>query len=192
MMNSESNNQPRSLVQNQRPWLIQQAMSLVAWSKTGLRQRQLKRVPASLMVDSFAEGTLQGVRGGQSLTRQLIYEAGPYHICFSIDRLNTTQSLMKVWRGFQNPKASLSIDHTEPTQGLSILGQWMFMGEDAAKGGEADIELLKETRVIYSTQSNEFGEFALEGLSEGVYDLRIRVKGEELNIAGLNAMVSLN
>lgn len=164
MMKSASMNKPLAArSQTQHCGLIHQAMDLVGWRKTTPGENGVKRIPAILLVDSFDEEPLSGVRNTQSTSRQMIYQAGDHQISLSIDYLR-----------FPN----------EPTEAVAIMGQTMSLD-----GAETDIELLKEANVVGATKSDEFGVFVLEGIPEGIYNLRIKSKAVELDIAQLDATV---
>jgi hypothetical protein len=117
-----------------------------------------------LLVDSFTEGQLSGFRSTNSLARQMLYQAGDYNI-------------------------NLSISCVEKARSLDVMGQPVPLRADLATLARADVEMLKESIVTYVTKSNEFGAFILDGVSEGIYDLKIRSDKEELAIAELNAIV---
>ncbi len=128
------------------------------------RENHGQRLNATLVADSLAEGPVLGVRSTQIVSRQMIYQAGDYNICLSLDYMN-------------------------PSQTIAIMGQTVLLDADVGKSVEADIELLKEATVVCDTKSDEFGVFELVGIPEGIFDLRIRSKAEVLDITGLNVAV---
>lgn len=144
-------------------WLIQQARNLFTWNKTKPRENGLERVPAILLVDSFAQGPLIGFRSVGLMSRQMLYRAGHYDI-------------------------NLSLNYVERTHTIDIMGQPMPLRADLGRLAGADVELVKQASLAGATKSNEFGAFILSGVPEGIYDLRIR-KDEELDIVGLEAIV---
>ncbi|MBI3949917.1 MAG: hypothetical protein HY314_05630 [Acidobacteria bacterium] len=143
-------------------WLVQQAMSLFAWHTTKPHESGLKQVPAILLVDSFTGGLLVQFRGIGPVSRQMLYRAGNYDI-------------------------DLSIDYIERTRAIDIIGQAMPLTADADIIAAADIELLKGSTVAFDTQTNEFGEFILSGIPQGIYDLGITLKDKQLHLVRINA-----
>jgi hypothetical protein len=144
-------------------WLIYQAMTLFKWWQSKSRGSPVKKIPALLVVDSFAEERLLGFRSTGPMSRQMLYRAGDYDI-------------------------DLSIDYIESSQSVTIIGQSMPLSKDLTTVAEVDVELLRGSQVTCATRTNEAGEFTLDGVQEGSYDLRIRLKDEEINITNLQAI----
>jgi len=174
-------------------WLIHQAMNLFAWQKTKPLEIRLERIPALLLVDSFAEGPLLGFRSVGSLSRQMVYRAGAYNV-------------------------NLSINSAEQTHAVDIMGQPMPLSADVGMLAGAEVELVQHrmgewekgsvgeresksapsplhpftpspTLSLCTTKSNEFGAFILTRIPEGVYDLRIKLTEAELDVIGLHAVM---
>lgn len=145
-------------------WLAHQAMNLFAWHTARGRENRPERVPAFLLVDSFAQGPLRGFRSAGTLSRQMLYRAGNYHI-------------------------NLSLNYVERARALDIMGRPMPVQADSGLLVGADVELLKDSSVACATRNNEFGAFILGGVPEGIYDLRIKSAQEQLDIVGLEARV---
>jgi len=143
-------------------WLMHRAMSLFTWNKTSAREDRLKRIPAILLVDTFAEGRLLGFRGARPMTRQMFYRAGEYDI-------------------------DLSIDYIEPTRAVDIMGQAMSLSADWNAVTGANVKLLKESILTFDTKTNQYGEFILDGIHEGRYDLKLELKDKAIDIVGLDA-----
>ncbi len=135
-------------------------LSLLDERGTGALTDRPKRIPAVLIVDSGAEGRLLGFRGAGPASRHLLYRAGNYDI-------------------------DLSIDYVEQTQSTSIIGQSMPLDADLNTVAEGEVQLLKGSQVNSVTRMNEFGEFILDGVRPDVYDLRLKLKDEEVEIIGL-------
>jgi hypothetical protein len=148
-------------------WLWRQAISLFTWHRAKCRETRIKRIPGILVVDSFADGQLLGFRGARSMSRQMLYRAGDYDV-------------------------DLSIDYTEQTQRVDIIGQPMPRNADLNAVAEARVTLLRESKVAHGTQTNGFGEFIIGGIQEGVYDLQIEVQGGQIDLIGLNAIFCAN
>jgi len=143
-------------------WLITQAVNLFRWQKSG-RENSRLAIPAVLLFDSGAESRLLGFRGAGPTSRHLLYRAGHYDV-------------------------DLSIDYIEPAQLVDIIGQSMPLGLDLEAVANGDVELVKESALALATKTNEFGEFILDGIREGIYDLKLKFKTEEINIVGLKAL----
>jgi hypothetical protein len=144
-------------------WLMRQAMNFFTWHRAKSGERQSEAIPAILVVDSFADGRLLGFRGAGPMSRQLLYRAGEYDI-------------------------DLSLDYMEPTQLVDIMGQPMPLNADASAVAGAQVKLLEGTQLAFGTQTNEFGEFIIDGVRQGLYDLRLELKDGQINIVGLNAI----
>lgn len=132
--------------------------------ETAASLHQPKRIPAVLVVDSGAEGRLLGFRGAGPASRHLLYRAGNYDI-------------------------DLSIDYVDEMQSASIIGQSMPQGADLDTVVDGEVQLLKDSQVSSVTRMNEFGEFILDGVKPDVYDLRLKLKDEEVEIIGLTISV---
>jgi hypothetical protein len=145
-------------------WLRQQGMNLFAWRQTQRREPRPERLPAFLLVDSFAEGPLMGFRSAGAMSRQMLYRAGPYNI-------------------------NLSMSCLEPSRAIDVMGQPMPLNASLEAVAGADVELLNAFGIAGATRSNEFGAFILGGVAEGIYDLRITLTDEELDIIGLNILL---
>jgi hypothetical protein len=149
-------------------WLVQQARTLFNRQKPESCGGFLKRIMALLVIDSFAEERLLGFRGTGPMSRHMLYRAGDYDV-------------------------DLLIDRSEQRQSVDIIGQCIPLSKNLTTVVEADVHLLKGVQMALATKINEFGEFILDGVQEGIYDLKISLKDEEINfqieIAGLQAIV---
>ncbi|MBI3949278.1 MAG: hypothetical protein HY314_02320 [Acidobacteria bacterium] len=125
--------------------------------------QSVQAIPAVLLFDSGAEGRLLGFRGAGSTSRHLLYRAGHYDI-------------------------DLSIDFVESARLIDIIGQPMPLGLDLETVANCDVELFKQSTLAFATKTNEFGEFIFDGIEEGVYDIKLKLKTEEINIVGLKAL----
>lgn len=141
-----------------------QATRLFAGHQPNPRQTPLKRLPAVLLVDSFAEGQPLGFRSIGSMSRQMLFRAGHYDI-------------------------NLSLDYVEQHRAIDIMGQPVPLGASLDTVAGAEVELLRESTIAGTTQSNEFGAFILSTIPEGIYDLRIKLTDTELDVLGLKAVV---
>lgn len=141
-------------------WLTQQAINLFARHHVTAGEPRIERLPAWLVSDSFADGRLLGFRGAGPQSRQMLYRAGQYDI-------------------------DLSLDYVEPTRAIDLMGQTLPLGGDLQEVAGADVRLLNPF-LVASTRTNEYGEFIIEGLADGRYDLQIQLNGQQIDIAGLN------
>lgn len=146
-------------------WLLRQALNLIDRKAAAAKRGMVERLVGLLVVDSFAEGRLLGVRGGGPNTRHMLYRAGGYEI-------------------------DLSIDFLEPSNTVEIIGQSMPPDGVTSSVAGSGVELVSGETIAASTHMNDFGEFILDGVSEGTYDLRISFPNAEVDIASLQAMAS--
>jgi len=144
-------------------WLRRQAMYLFAWHTTRSRPSRRKQIPGILLVDSFAEERLLGLRGTGPTSRQMLYRAGEYDI-------------------------DLCIDYVESVEAFDIMGQSMPLSRDLSAVTGAEVKLLQGSLVAFGTKTNEFGEFILDGIRQGLYDLKLELPDEEIDIVGLSAV----
>ena len=92
---------------------------------------------AQLILDTFQQPVLVGVRSKSSATRQLLYKAGPFHIDVRLERLPGSSRLSLVGQ---------VMDAADSRRGLNALPVVLRSGEQ------------KKAR----TKTNQFGEFQLE------------------------------
>ncbi len=145
-------------------WLLRQAQALYGHYREAQPSASQQATLALLVVDSFAEGRLLGLRGSWPMSRQFLYRAGSYDI-------------------------DLSVDYIEVADAVDIIGQSMPLTNDLRSVAHATVELVKASALAHITQANVFGEFILDGVREGIYDLRIRLKDQEIYIPDLPAIV---
>ncbi|HXF06443.1 MAG TPA: hypothetical protein VNM72_13655 [Blastocatellia bacterium] len=145
-------------------WLRRQAQALYRHHRQLQPSAEERATLAVLVVDSFAEGRLLGLRGTWPMSRQFLYRAGDYDV-------------------------DLSVDYIEAKDAVDIIGQSMPITNDLRSVAHATVELVKASTLAHITQANVFGEFILDGVQEGVYDLRIRLKDQAIYIPDLPAIV---
>lgn len=149
------------------PWLLRQAILLFRQRLPEPSSGWLSRIPAFLIMDNWAESRLLGFRHIEPRSRQMFYRAGPYDI-------------------------DILIEAAERTSGIDLLGQILPSQEGSPSCAGAHVELRQGEQVLGTTTVNELGEFIFEGIPEGVYDLRLRIQGSEIGIAGLQALLRLS
>jgi hypothetical protein len=147
-------------------WLLRQGMNLFQRFESEPSDSLAKRVLAFLVVDSFAQEPVLGVRSVTSMSRQMLYRAGDYDIDLSID--------------------------IKPSHVVAILGQSIPLNQDFTAVSDGDVQLLQGTRLISATKINELGEFTFDGIPEGIYDMKLQLKDEEIEIAELEAIARLS
>jgi anti-sigma factor RsiW len=126
--------------------------------------RFLSQLIPALSFDSFREPMIAGVRSGQPMTRQMLYEAGPY----SIDlRLDHERGSRRVWLTGQ-------IATTEPEHRVDRLSVSL------SAGGQIAAEAF----------TNSDGEFQLEYEPDPRLQLRIDVRPDEQIQLPLDSRVS--
>ena len=125
----------------------------------GLRERVGKLI-ASLAFDSFGRAALAGVRAAETSERQLLYRAHPYSIDVKITPLDLSQA------GLTGQILREGEMKFESVAGLSLM-------------------LIRDGLTILTTATNDTGEFTMEGLDKGQYELRIDALESSITIVGL-------
>jgi hypothetical protein len=148
-------------------WLVDQARNLFQWHTSRPADGHPRRLPAFLVIDSLAEGALLGFRHVNSMNKQMLYRAGGYDI-------------------------DLFITYGEPDCLIDLVGQVMPLNTDLSPVVGAEVKLLEGTTITSRTQTNEFGEFIFNGLSEGFYDLRLELKDEIIDIIQLSTAIQVH
>ena|SRR5215471_1728187 len=117
-------------------------------------------VVATLVFDSMFRLGAAGIRSGDAFNRQLLYRAGDY----SVDVQVSSSSGMSA----------------------ALMGQ--ILDERASGFGSVSNltwELVHDGRVVGSAVTNKFGEFAVDGLDQGQYELRIQAREGGIIVSGL-------
>jgi hypothetical protein len=148
------------------PWVLKRALRIFEARLTRPRiAARVGQLVASLVFDSMARPALAGTRSTESANRQLLYRAGDY----SVD---------------------LQIAASTQTSG-DLLGQVLREGEvafDSVAG--LKLELAAEGRPSRSAVTDQMGEFTINQIECGVYDLRIEMPEGSVTIPGLPVMQS--
>jgi hypothetical protein len=105
---------------------------------------------AQLVFDSFRSAAVAGIRSGQTMTRHVLYEAGPYAI-------------------------DLRLDHARAGRQLSLTGQVVASDAQLRVGGMT-VSLIGHGIVNAQTQTNGAGEFQMEYEPRPDLQLRIGVR----------------
>ncbi len=99
---------------------------------------------AELLFDSFRTPALAGVRSAAPGQRQMLYGIGEYRIDIRVEQ-----------------KAEGDV--------VSLVGQILISEEPARAAGQVFVSLVRDRKVLATTQTNEFGEFALQcNMSSGL------------------------
>lgn len=115
----------------------------------------LSRLQPAMKFDSFRSPQLEGVRGGQPMSRQMLYEAGSY----SID---------------------LRLDHERGSRRVWLVGQIASSDPAAHPVGRLSVALTQRGHVAAEAFTNTDGEFQLEYEPHPQLQLRIDVRPDAL------------
>lgn len=141
-------------------WLIEQAMDDILAEITDADDIPTEQIPVRLLFDSFMGTTLAGVRDGGHAARQVVYQVGEYNI-------------------------NLIIRRVTPSQTVSIMGQAIPLRRDFSAVAQAQVELWQEAQLVQTVGINHHGLFMFDSLSDGIYDLCLRLQGASIKIVGL-------
>jgi hypothetical protein len=111
------------------------------------------RTIARLVFDSFREPLLAGVRSQQHAAHQLMYVAGPYCVDLHLEREGGSSN-------------------------IRLIGQIVNRERCAAAVPDTPVVLLSRNLVVDKTETNEFGEFAMEYAPTAGLRLLASVPGE--------------
>jgi len=145
-------------------WLIEETVGLITRDAARSYEFPVERISAFLLFDSFTQPTFAGIRSGGPMSRQLLYRTEDHDI-------------------------NLSINHASQTHAIEIVGRALPLKPNPVALTGAEVELLNGSAVVCTTKTNQVGMFTLQGVQEGVYDLRIALNDEEIDIIGLTATV---
>jgi hypothetical protein len=142
-------------------WVFKRAVRI--FENQPARPRLIERLGqavASLVFDSLARPALAGVRSTETTNRQLLYRAGDYSIDLQI----------------------APAEH----QRADLIGQVLKEGESAFESVSGlRLEIIRGGESVFTTASDEMGEFKIDGLDYGLYDLRIELGGGSITVPEL-------
>jgi hypothetical protein len=147
-------------------WVFKRAVKIFETQKTrpSLIERIGQRV-ASLVFDSLAQPAIAGVRSTETTNRQLLYRADDYSIDLQVA-----------------PAERLRAD---------LVGQVLKEGEVAFESVSGlRLEIARRGEPVFSTVTDDMGEFKISGIDYGVYDLRIELENGSITIPGLSLVQS--
>lgn len=128
-------------------WVTKRALRIFEAPKPRLLGRLVQSI-ASLTFDSFARPAVVGVRSTETTNRQLLYSAGAYSIDLQIAPVSGSQA--------------------------DLAGQILCEDEASFESVAAlSLELIGEDEKRHSGLTNGMGEFTINGLKQGVYNLTI-------------------
>jgi hypothetical protein len=141
------------------PWVLKRAIKVFDGARRRRLTRRLGDFIATLVFDSSKGPAFAGARVTEAAAHQLLYRADD----FNIDLLLT------------------SLDQRGELRG-QILREDEFQFESTARIG---IELVGEDERVYSAETNGFGEFTIESIEAGLYDLRVDAGELTITVVGL-------
>jgi len=149
------------------PWVFKRAVRI--FDEKGSRPRlieKLGRAVASLVFDSFAQPAVLGVRSTETANRQLLYQAGDYHIDLQIAPSDASRA--------------------------DVRGQILREGEAGFESvAGLKIELVRGSEAAREIFTGGTGEFAFDSLEPGEYDLSLETRDLTITLYGLSVMPSL-
>jgi hypothetical protein len=144
-------------------WALKRAVRIFEAQRPRSSARLTERIGqavASLVFDSFARPALVGVRSTETANRQLLYRAGDY----SVD---------------------LQIAPSERSQ-LDLIGQVLKEGEPSFESVSGlKLAIAHKGELVFSTVTDEMGEFKVSGIEPGVYDLRVQLSEGSITLPDL-------
>lgn len=148
------------------PWVVKRAVRLFETrkGKPGVAAR-VGHAIASLIFDSVSRPAPEGARSAQAGNRQLLYCAGDYSIDLVIAQSGQS--------------------------GADLFGQVLRDGDfefESVTG--LPLELMTRGRRVRSVETNGLGEFAMNGVRQGEYDLKVETAEASITIQNLPLRVS--
>ena len=144
------------------PWVFKRALRIfeeTGQSRTTVASRA-GRLVASLLFDSMSRPAMAGARSSGADARQLLYRAGDYSVDLQVTPVDQNRS--------------------------NLAGQILREGEFSFESVAAlPFELSGASGTRYSSVTSDRGEFSINSLEAGTYDLRIDARGSRLMIEGL-------
>ena len=144
------------------PWVFKRALRI--FEETGQTRTTVAsragRLIASLLFDSMSRPAMAGARSSGADARQLLYRAGDYSVDLQVTPVDQNRS--------------------------NLAGQILREGEFSFESVAAlPFELSAASGTRYSSVTSDRGEFSINSLEAGTYDLRIDARGSRLTIEGL-------
>ena len=148
------------------PWAFKRAVRIFETERQRPRAaHRIGKAIAALVFDSFARPQLAGVRSTETTNRQLLYRAGDYQIDLQIAPSEHAHADL-IGQVLKEGEATF-----ESVAGLRL---------DIARGGET----------VFSATTDAMGEFKVNGLEHGLYDLRIDLSEGSITVPELPVAVT--
>lgn len=143
------------------PWILKRAIRAFDTRGSGPGAvRRATQLVASLLFDSLQRPSPAGARSGGVDGRQLLYKAEDYSIDLQL----------------------ASLDQSRASLTGQILREGEMMFESVAG---LQLDLTRDGGTVLSTVTNDRGEFRVEALDYGSYDLRLDTNDASITIVGL-------
>jgi hypothetical protein len=122
------------------------------------RQQSRAAAVVKLLFDSALAPAQAGIRSSASTSRQLLFGLGSYRL-------------------------DLHMEPQSDSDRVSVTGQILHAADLIEGTGTLPVALVKGRKVVAETLTSRFGEFSLECERQGQFHLRIKLPGEELQLA---------
>jgi hypothetical protein len=141
-------------------WVAKQAVRIFDTARRPRFVERLGQAIATLVFDSFARPQLAGIRSTETANRQLLYRAGDY---------------------------SIDLQIAPATDGRGdLIGQVLREGESTFESvGNLRLDIARDNQPLYSTVTDQMGEFKISEIDYGTYDLRIELADGRITIPEL-------
>jgi hypothetical protein len=148
------------------PWAFKRAVRIFETERQRPRlAHRIGKAIAALVFDSFARPQTEGVRSTETTNRQLLYRAGDYQI-------------------------DLQIAPSEHAH-ADLIGQVLKEGESTFESvAGLKLEIARGGQTVVSTTTDAMGEFKVNGMEHGLYDLRIDLSEGSITVPELPVTVS--
>jgi len=141
-------------------WVFKQAVRIFDTARRPRLVERFGEALARLVFDSFARPQLAGIRSTETSNRQLLYRAGDYSIDIQIAPSTGERS--------------------------DLIGQVLREGEATFESvTNLRLEIARRNEPLYSTVTDEMGEFKISDIDYGTYDLRIELADGRITIPEL-------
>lgn len=146
-------------------WVTNRALEAFADAREAASRRGVRglvaRIRAALVFDSFANGLAHDAlpaRSAAAPTRQLLYSAVPFDV-------------------------DLYLASGDTPRVLAVSGQVLPIdGDDFASVRGMKVSVERDGATVASVETSEFGEFTIDGVPPGIYDLRLGGVDREIMI----------
>lgn len=140
-------------------WVTKRALRIFETQRPRLVER-IQEAIAALVFDSLARPQMAGVRSTETANRQLLYQAGDFHIDLQI--------------------APVGESHAD------LVGQVLREGETTFESvAHLPVSVLLGGKTVYEATTNEMGEFVIKGVGQGDYDLRVETNEGSVTAYGV-------